>query len=123
GSAVREDCEERQAEGVSRFSARDVHDQCGPDQCRPAGILQAKQGSGDVSLTLAFAPGPSPIYARALRCTRRRHYFEWSFFDVPKRVHGIRPSCAWRPALVLGSCPKRSMNTQPWVEFADRLFD
>src|SRR5438874_9692260 len=33
-------------EGVSRFSARDVHNPCGPDQCRPAGVLQAAAPAG-----------------------------------------------------------------------------
>src|SRR5438445_998638 len=49
-SDVREDCEERQVEGISRFSARDARNPCGPDQCRPAGVLQAKQGNGCLSL-------------------------------------------------------------------------
>ena len=40
GSDVRQDCEERHAEGVSRFSARDAHNPRGPDQRGLAGILQ-----------------------------------------------------------------------------------
>ncbi len=33
-------------ESVSRFSARDAHNQCGPDQCRPAGVIkQSKQAA------------------------------------------------------------------------------
>jgi non-heme chloroperoxidase len=45
GSAFREDCEERHAEGVSRLSARDAHNSCAPDQCRTCSHFQAKQAA------------------------------------------------------------------------------
>ena len=45
GSDVREAGEGRHAEGVSGFSARDAHDQRGPDQCRPAGVFRTTKAS------------------------------------------------------------------------------